>query len=112
MNSGVSVVDFDKIVEEEATTDAPDEIWSPSMDEDENEDESEQMAIYQKQYEEVYRSPKKEEMDILYRKGDIPKNCYGYLMVTYSQLKDAKKDTMRLEFLISLGKKHRLLYIR
>lgn len=111
VNSGVSVVDFDKAVETEPTVDDPDEIWSPSMDEDENIDDSEQMAIYQKQYEVVYRSLKKKEMELIYRKGDIPNNCYEYLMMTYSQLKDAKKDRTRLEFLMSLGKKHRLLFI-
>lgn len=111
VNSGVTVVDFDKAVETEPTDDDPDEIWSPSMNEDEDVDDGEQMAIYQKQYEVVYRSPKKKEMELLYSKGDIPENCFEYLMMTYSQLKDAKRERTRLDFLMSLGKKHRLLFI-
>lgn len=111
VNSGVTVVDFDKTVETEQTDDDPDEIWSPSMDEDEDVDDGEQMAIYQKQYEVVYRSLKKKEMELIYSKGDIPENSFEYLMMTYSQLKDAKRDRTRFEFLMSLGKKHRLLFI-
>lgn len=111
VNSGVSVVDFDKVIVAEPNVGDEDEIWSPTIDENDEIDDSEQMQLYQKQYEVVYRSPKKKEMQLIYTKGDIPRNCFEYLMMTYSQLKDAKKDSTRLEFLLSLGKKHRLLFI-
>lgn len=111
VNSGVSVVDFDKVVEPAAADNDLDEMWSPFVEDKEEADESLLMDVYQKQYEVVYRSLKKREMEIIYRKMDIPTDCYEYLMITYSQLKDAKKDQTRLDFLKSLCEKHRLLFI-
>lgn len=111
VNSGVSVVDFDKVIEPESMPDAPDEIWSPTIGEDEEADDSGLMTLFQKQYEVVYKSLKKREMEIIYSKRDIPEGCYEYLMMTYSQLKDAKKDKTRLDFLNALCEKHRLLFI-
>lgn len=105
LNQRASIVDFDKPID---TDNAPtDEIWSPN--EDANEDEL--MGLYAQQYEEVYKSPKKAELEILYREGDVPAGCYEYEMLSYSQLKDAKKDVTRLEFLTSLCEKHRVLFI-
>ncbi len=112
VNAGVSVVDFDVVVEEEETEDV-DEIWSPESDEDgENaEQEAERMSLYQKQYQEVYRAPKKSVLQKIFERGDIPPESYDYLMVTYSQLKDAGRDLTRVEFLQSLCEKHRVLFI-
>ena len=75
VNSGVSVVDFDKVIEPESMPDAPDEIWSPTIGEDEEADDSGLMTLYQKQYEVVYKSLKKREMEIIYSKRDIPEGC-------------------------------------
>ncbi|MCM1406266.1 MAG: strawberry notch family protein, partial [[Clostridium] fimetarium] len=86
LNQKVSVVDFDKIVEQDDNP-STDEIWS--LDED-DEDGQEVMGIYQHQYEEVYKSPKKSELEMIYAQGDIPESRYEYLMLTYSQLKDAR----------------------
>ncbi|MDE6568813.1 MAG: strawberry notch family protein [Lachnospiraceae bacterium] len=107
LNSNVSVVDFDKPVEEDHTP-TDDEIWSPV---DEDSDEEEIAGIYVMQYEEVYKSPKKSQLECMYENGDIPEHCYEYMMLTYSQLKDAKKDMTRLDFLTSLCEKHRVLFI-
>lgn len=111
VNAGASVVDFDHIVEEK-TTDLPDEIWSP-VDEDEDAEkfETQLMQLYQKQYEVVYKAPKKSVLQKIFASGDIPADTYDYLMVTYSQLKDAKRDATRLDFLHSLCEKHRVLFI-
>lgn len=110
VNNGASVVDFDKIVENK-DIDAPDEIWSPSDDEDNQIDEAELMSIYQNQYEVVYKSPTKRVLQQIFNSGDIPTDSYDYLMITYSQLKDARKDMTRLDFLQSLCEKHRVLFI-
>ncbi len=81
----------------------------PSDDED-NELETKLMALYEKQYEVVYKSPSKKVLQKIIESGDIPKDTYDYLMITYSQLKDARRDSARLEFLSSLRKKHRVLF--
>lgn len=111
VNAGASVVDFDHIVEEKSS-DLPDEIWSP-VDEDEDAEkfETQLMQLYQKQYEVVYKAPKKSVLQKIFVSGDIPADTYDYLMVTYSQLKDAKRDATRLDFLHSLCEKHRVLFI-
>lgn len=110
VNTGTAVVDFDNIIEDKET-DTPDEIWSPVDDEDEARFESELMQVYQKQYEVVYKSPKKKVLQDIFASGDIPSEVYDYLMVTYSQLKDAKRDITRLNFLQSLCEKYRVLFI-
>jgi len=111
VNAGVSVVDFDNVIEEK-TTDEPDEIWSPS---DEEEDDAKYddalMKLYQKQYEVVYKSPKKQILQEILDSCDVPTDTFDYLMITYSQLKDAKKDSTRLDFLQALCEKHRVLFI-
>lgn len=105
VNTGASVVDFDHCIEP-TETESEDEIWSPT-----EEDETELMQLYQEQYEVVYKAPKKKILQSLFDKGDIPSESYDYLMVTYSQLKDAKRDATRLNFLQSLCEKHRVLFI-
>ncbi|MCH5347361.1 MAG: strawberry notch family protein [Muribaculaceae bacterium] len=107
LNKKVSIVDFDKPVDEEPAP-SVDEIWSPSED---VEDEEDIAGLYTKHYEEVYKSPKKAELELMYRAGDIPKGRFEYVMLTYSQLKDARKDRTRLEFLTSLCEKHRVLFV-
>ena len=107
LNQKVSVVDFDKIIEPEDNP-STDEIWTPDED---DEDGQEVMGIYQHQYEEVYKSPKKSELELMYAGGNIPESRYEYLMLTYSQLKDARKDKTRLDFLTSLCENHRVLFI-
>lgn len=107
LNQRVAIVDFDKPLEDEANSDT-DEIWMPGEN---NDDDEELTGIYSRHYEEVYRSPKKSELDLLYRKRDIPEGRFEYVMLTYSQLKDARKDRTRLDFLTSLCKKHRILFI-
>lgn len=106
LNLKASIVDFDKPVE---NVNAPltDEIWSP----EEDSDEEETMGLYTQHYEEVYKSPKKTELEIMYRDGDIPKGRFEYVMLSYSQLKDARRDMTRLDFLTSLCEKHRVLFI-
>ena len=106
LNLRASIVDFDKPVDEDKTPQI-DEIWSP----DEDSDEEEVMSLYSQNYEEVYTSPKKSELEIMYREGDIPNERYEYVMLTYSQLKDARRDMTRLDFLTSLCEKHRVLFI-
>ena len=110
LNQKVSVVDFDKIIEDE---DEPltDEIWSPNEDDDDDDDGEAEAGLYQQHYEEVYKSPKKAELELMYRRGDIETSRFEYLMLTYSQLKDAKRDMTRLDFLTSLCEKHRVLFI-
>lgn len=111
VNAGASVVDFDNVVEEKEV-DSPDEIWTPMADdEDHPEFDAVLMQLYQKQYEVVYKSPKKKILQDIIASGDIPADVYDYLMITYSQLKDAKKDAARLDFLHSLCEKHRVLFI-
>ena len=107
LNQKVSVVDFDKIIEQDDNP-STDEIWTPDED---DEDGKEVMGIYQHQYEEVYKTPKKSELEMMYEQGDIPENQYEYLMLTYSQLKDARKDKTRLDFLTSLCENHKVLFI-
>lgn len=113
VNSGVAVVDFDNVVEVEADgKDGQDEIWSPVKDNDDDAAyEAKLMDVYQKQYEVVYKAPKKSVLQKIFESGDIPSDSYDYLMITYSQLKDAKRDLMRLDFLTTLCKKHRVLFI-
>ena len=111
VNAGVSVVDFDNIIEEKEN-ETPDEIWSPmSEDEEDEKIDAELMQLYQKQYEVVYKAPKKNILQRLFEDGDIPSEAFDYLMITYSQLKDAKRDATRLNFLQSLCEKHRVLFI-
>ena len=109
VNAGASVVDFDRIVEEKGK-DEPDEIWSPT-EEDEAKVDAEIMQLYQRQYEVVYKAPKKKILQQIFDKGDIPSESYDYLMITYSQLKDAKRDATRLDFLQSLCERHRVLFV-
>lgn len=106
LNQKVSIVDFDHPLEEAETT-PEDEIWNPSDDED----GALEQGIYAKRYEEVYVSPRKSELELMYKEGDLPAGRFDYMMLTYSQLKDAKKDRTRLEFLTSLCRKHRVLFI-
>lgn len=106
LNLKASIVDFDKLVEEEEA-EPTDEVWTPDGDAE----EEEVMGIYTQHYEEVYKSPKKSELAIMYEQGDIPKDRYEYVMLSYSQLKDARRDMTRLDFLTSLCEKHRVLFI-
>lgn len=58
VNAGVSVVDFDNIIDNRETS-TSDEIWSPIDEEEDNiESEPELMQLYQNQYEIVYKAPK------------------------------------------------------
>ncbi|HAY18926.1 MAG TPA: hypothetical protein DCY24_07030 [Rikenellaceae bacterium] len=109
VNSGASVVDFDNIIKEKEP-DTYDEIWSPAEDDSEK-FEAELMKRYQNQYEVVFRAPKKTILQEIFKKGDIPSESYDYLMVTYSQLKDARRDMTRLDFLRLLCKNNRVLFI-
>ena len=104
LNTKVSIVDFDNPIEEEETK-AEDEIWTA----EEDSDEEEIAELFIQHYEEVYKSPAKKELELMYKNGNIPENRFEYIMLTYSQLKDAKKDRTRLDFLNSLCKKHRVL---
>ncbi len=106
LNQKVAVVDFDHPIENVPET-PTDEIWSP----DDDADGQAAAGLYARQYEEVYRSPKKAQLELMYQSGDIPENRFEYVMLTYSQLKDAKKDKTRLDFLTSLCEKHRVLFI-
>lgn len=111
VNTRVSIVDFDKPIDNEKNT-STDEIWSPDDDSDDDSDDGEEMAgLYVKHYEEVYKSPKKAELDRIYQAGDIPEGSFEYVMLTYSQLKDAKRDMTRLDFLTSLCRRHRVLFV-
>lgn len=108
INKGVTVVDFDKVVDE--NVDVPlgcDVVLDPEEDDF---DDSNLMNLYQKRYEVVYKSPQKKEMDQYYADGDIP-STYNYLMITYSQLKDVKRSTERFDFLQSLCQKHNVLFV-
>ena len=107
LNTKVSIVDFDKPIENEKVN-SKDEIWTPDL---EDIDEEEMMGIYIQHYEEVYKSPKKSELNLMYENGDLPEKRFEYVMLTYSQLKDASRDRTRLEFLASLCKRHRVLFI-
>lgn len=110
VNAGVSVVDFDQ--EETAeTSDWSDDIWLPSEEKSETEQEAQMMNLYQKQYKTVYEAPKKKVLQEILDSGDIPRDHYDYLMISYSQLKDARRDATRLSFLLSLCHKHRVLFI-
>lgn len=109
VNSGASVVDFDNVMEEQEP-DTSDEIWSPA-EEDSEKFEAELMRRYQNQYEVVFRAPKKNILQKIFKNGDIPSESYDYLMVTYSQLKDARRDMTRLDFLRSLCERNRVLFI-
>lgn len=100
VNSGASVVDFDNVIKEQKP-DTSDEIWSPD-EEDSEKFEAELMKRYQEQYEVIFRAPKKNILLEIFNKGDIPSEAFDYLMITYSQLKDARRDRTRLDFLRSL----------
>ena len=106
LNTKVSIVDFDNPIEEEITLNE-DENWTTEEDSDE-EDIAE---LFTKHYEEVYKSPSKSELEIMYKNGDIPQGNFEYVMLTYSQLKDTRKDRTRLEFLKTLCEKHRVLFV-
>lgn len=109
LNQRVSIVDFDKPLDDDSISPV-DEIWSPDSESDDD-DEEDLAGIYTRQYVEVYKSPKKRELELMYQNGDIPNNRFEYVMLTYSQLKDAKKDMTRLDFLTSLCEKHRVLFV-
>lgn len=112
VNEKASVVDFDSIIEEPTVTDSPDEIWSPiDEDDDPTKYDADIMQLYQKQYEVVYKAPKKKILQCIFNSGDVPSDAFDYLMITYSQLKDAKRDATRLNFLHQLCIKHRVLFI-
>lgn len=107
INPRVSIVDFDKPIDAQNLP-LTDEIWSPEGADD---DEEAMAGLYSKQYEEVYKSPKRKELELMYQRGDIPTDTFEYVMLTYSQLKDARRDMTRLDFLTSLCEKHRVLFI-
>ena len=116
VNRGVSVVDFDSIVEPDPCDGGGDDVWTASPQDDEGEVDDEKSAatmlsMYKRQYREVYRAPSKAEFDTMCVSGDIPDGTYDYVMVTYSQLKDSARDTTRLDFLKSLCGRHRVLFI-
>ena len=111
VNAGASVVDFDHVVEQNDKDGKPDDIWSPYDEEDSEKHEAERMALYQKQYEVVYKAPKKPILQEIFRKGDVPTDAFDYLMITYSQLKDARRDMTRLNFLRLLCERHRVLFV-
>ena len=114
VNAGVSVFDFDKVVESADEEDLPEDIWTPASDAEEEDiakHDADIQSLYQKRYEVVYKAPKKKVMDEIYSEGDIAAGVYDYLMVTYSQLKDARRDMTRVNFLRSLCEKHRVLFI-
>ena len=111
VNAGVSVVDFDIVVEPKETDSSFDEIWTPVGDEEDAKHNAELMSVYQKQYEVVYKSPTKKILQKIFENGELPDDVYDYLMITYSQLKDAKRDMTRVDFLQSLCEKHRVLFI-
>lgn len=109
LNKNVSVVDFDQLAAS-AVRDGEDENWNIEDDETDA-SEADAMALYRRQYKEVYCSPKKKELDAMYAAGDVPEGQYGYMMVTYSQLKDARRDATRLEFMQSLCRKRKVLFV-
>lgn len=112
VNAGVSVFDFDNFIDDDAETVYPDDVWSPADDDEDNEKFDETLTnIYQKQYEVVYKAPPRNTLQEIFKSGDVSLDSYDYLMVTYSQLKDARKDSTRLDFLQSLCEKHRVLFI-
>lgn len=106
VNPRVAIVDFDMPVYDDMSAKA-DEVWSSEEDSD-DEDVAE---IYSVHYQEVYKSPKRAAMNKMYADGDIPEGLYDYMMLTYSQLKDAKADRTRLEFLTALCQRHRVLFV-
>ena len=59
----------------------------------------------------VYKAPKKSVLQEIFIKGELPQDAFDYLMITYSQLKDAKRDMTRLNFLMALCEQHRVLFI-
>lgn len=109
INAGVSVVDFDQ--EEISEPDWKDDIWSPSEEMSEAEQEAQMMNLYQKQYKIVYEAPKKKVLQEMFYSGEIPRDRYDYLMISYSQLKDARRDATRLNFILSLCHKCLVLFI-
>lgn len=110
VNKGVSVVDFDKVVDEEIDVPLGSDVILDS-DGEECFDDDNLMSLYQKKYEVVYKAPAKKVMDKYYADGDIPADVYDYLMITYSQLKDIKRSTERFDFLQSLCSKHKVLFV-
>lgn len=107
VNKGVCVVDFDRLIDKELTEDL---IWTLEEDEIEQK-ETEVMSHYQSQYETVYKAPTASQMDLMYQAGDIRREFYDYLMITYSQLQTSSRDDTRLQFLLSLCQKHKVLFI-
>lgn len=59
----------------------------------------------------MYKAPKKSVLQEIFIKGELPQDAFDYLMITYSQLKDAKRDMTRLNFLMALCEQHRVLFI-
>ena len=109
INNGTSVVDFDQSVEEDYD-DSVDEIWSHYNLEDDIKNEDNIFKQYKKQYKIVYKAPQRKVLLDIFNSGDIP-NDYDYLMITYSQLKDSKRDMTRLNFLHSLCTHRRVLFV-
>lgn len=72
VNSGASVVDFDNIIEEREA-DTSDEIWTPAEEDSEKYD-AELMKRYQEQYEVVYRAPKKNILQEIFKKEIFHQN--------------------------------------
>lgn len=107
VNSNVSIVDFDKPMVDIKMA-KTDEVWTSLDDDTDDEDIA---AMYSHHYEQVYKSPKKKELEAMYDCGDIDSERYDYMMLTYSQLKDARRDRTRLEFLKAVCQKRRALFV-
>lgn len=110
VNAGASIVDFD-IEKESDYAEDYENIWGEDGEIDLDKLEERMMRRYQKEYETVFKSPSAKELASIFASGDIPKDTYDYVMITYSQLQGAKKDQTRLNFLNSVCKKHRVLFI-
>lgn len=107
VNSKVAIVDFDRPISSTKISQA-DEVWSSDEDDSDDEDIA---SLFSLHYDQVYKSPKKKEMDAIYELGDIPDERYDYMMITYSQLKDARRDRTRVEFLMSVCRKRKVLFV-
>lgn len=110
VNAGASVVDFDELLDE-APEELPSPIWLPDNTEAEARSEKELMQLYEKQYKVVYKAPSKKVIKSILYSGNVSREYYDYLMITYSQLKDAGRDRTRLDFLQALCQKHRVLFV-
>lgn len=110
VNTGVSVVDFDVLLDA-PSVDTARPIWSPDSSETDVQAEKRLMQLYEKQYKVVYKSPSKKVIQSILYSGNISREYYDYLMITYSQLKGAGRDRTRLGFLQSLCRNHRVLFV-